>query len=401
MRTVGVEEEYLLVRPDGAVVGVAGAVLALEAAAPHDGAGRVGRSSELPGGRHGGSGPGAPGPAADGDPGERTPDEPGGDLEAELKEEMIETGTRPCRDLGELREEIGAGRERAATAARRVGAEVVALGTAPPRVVPTLSPGARYSEINREFALTAREQLTCGCHVHVSIADPEEGVAVLDRVAPWLHVLLALSGNSPFWNGEDSGYVSFRSQVWNRWPTAGPVPAFGSAAGYQRVVDDLVASGAILDTGMIYFDARLSARYPTVEVRIADVCLQADDAALLAALVRGLVETAARAAAAGGPLPDLRVEQLRAASWRAARSGLGGALVSPLTFRPVPAAQAVGELVEHVRDALEDAGDLEAVTELLQGPWRRGTGATRQRAWFAESGDLQHVVRRAAAITSR
>lgn len=366
MRTVGVEEEYLLVRPDGEVVGVAGAVLALA------------------------------------DPPAGVDAEPGGDLERELKEQMIETGTRPCTDLGELREEIGAGRDRAATAARRVGADVAALATAPPPVVPTLSPGARYREINREFALTSREQLTCGCHVHVGIADADEGVAVLDRIAPWLPVLLAVSGNSPFWNGQDSGYASFRSQVWNRWPTAGPVPAFGSADRYRQVVDDLIATGAILDTGMVYFDARLSARYPTLEVRIADVCLQADDAALLAALVRGLVETAARAAAAGEPARDVRVEQLRAASWRAARSGLGGSLVSPLTFTPVPAGEAVDQLVAHVRPALEDAGDLDAVTELLQGPWRRGTGATRQRAWFGESGgDLAHVVRRATALTSR
>ncbi|MBX9243884.1 glutamate--cysteine ligase [Actinotalea ferrariae] len=390
MRTVGVEEEYLLVRPDGEVVGLAGAVLALAAAEPDDG-------DE---------------PAPSGWPGHRgvlpperrmphRPDEPGGDLEGELKEQMIETGTRPCTDLAELREEIGLGRSRATSAAHRAGAEVAALGTAPPRVVPTLSPGARYSEINREFALTAREQLTCGCHVHVGIADAEEGVAVLDRIAPWLPVLLAISGNSPFWNGEDSGYASFRSQVWNRWPTAGPVPAFGSAAEYQRVVSELIATGAILDTGMIYFDARLSARYPTVEVRIADVCLQADDAALLAALVRGLVETAARSAAAGEEVQATRVEQLRAASWRAARSGLRGSLVSPVTFRPLPAREVVQQLLAHVRDVLEDYGDLEPVTELLEGPWRRGTGATRQRAWLAESGDLQHVVRRAAALTAR
>ncbi|WP_199424158.1 carboxylate-amine ligase [Actinotalea solisilvae] len=397
MRTVGVEEEYLLVRPDGEVVGVAGAVLAEAAAATdEDDRSLAGHASERPAGRHGG-----PRVTEAHGPGDPAPDEPGGDLEAELKEQMIETGTRPCTDLAALRDEIGEGRERAAAAARRVGADVAALGTAPPPVVPTLSPGARYREINREFALTSREQLTCGCHVHVSIADADEGVAVLDRIGPWLPVLLAVSANSPFWNGQDSGYASFRSQVWNRWPTAGPVPRFGSAEQYRRVVDDLVATGAILDTGMIYFDARLSARYPTVEVRIADVCLQADDAALLAALVRGLVETAARSAAAGEPAPDVRVEQLRAATWRASRSGLGGDLVSPVTFRPVPAQEAVDQLVTHVRPALEDLGDLEAVTELLQGPWRRGTGATRQRAWFAEGGDVGDVVRRATALTTR
>ncbi|WP_182111260.1 MULTISPECIES: glutamate--cysteine ligase [unclassified Actinotalea] len=391
MRTVGVEEEYLLVEPDGSVVGVAGAVLAAHGTAL--------------------SGPALAGPwladpaLADADAGPVDPpdrsDEPGGDLEAELKQQMIETGTRPCTSLGDLREEIAAGRARAAHAAARVGAGIAALGTAPPKVVPTLSPGDRYLAINREFALTAREQLTCGCHVHVGVEDDEEGVAVLDRIGPWLPVLLALTANSPFWNGEDSGYASFRSQVWNRWPTAGPVAPLGSAAAYHQLVEELIATGTVLDPGMVYFDARLSARYPTVEVRIADVCLQADDATLLAALVRGLVETAARDAASGTPTPTTRVEHLRGASWRAARSGLRGQLVSPTTSRPVPAAAAVAELVDHVREALRDAGDEEAVTELLEGPWRRGTGATRQRAWFAESADHGHVVRRAAALTVR
>ena len=135
---------------------------------------------------------------------------------------------------------------------------------------------------------------TPGCHVHVSISSPDEGVAVLDRIRPWLPVLLALSANSPFWQGRDSAYASFRYQAWTRWPSAGPTDAFGTVEVYRQTVQQMVRTGTLLDTGMVYFDARLSDHYPTIEIRISDVCLYADDAALIAALARALVETEAR-----------------------------------------------------------------------------------------------------------
>ena len=121
-----------------------------------------------------------------------------------------------------------------------------------------------------------------------------EGVAVLDRIQPWLATLLALSANSPFWQGVDSAYASFRYQAWGRWPCSGPTGQFGSAAAYQATVQQMIDTQTLLDSGMVYFDARLSEHYPTIEVRIADVCQHADDAVLIAALIRGLVETEAR-----------------------------------------------------------------------------------------------------------
>jgi carboxylate-amine ligase len=249
------------------------------------------------------------------------------------------------------------------------------------------------------FGLTALEQLTCGCHVHVSVQDDEEGVAVLDRIRVWLPILTALTANSPFWLGQDSGYASFRSQAWNRWPSAGPTGPFGSPAAYHRLIDDLLGTGTVLDQGMIYFDARLSAGWPTVEVRVADVALHVEDAVLVAGLVRGLVETAARGWRAGSPVPDMRTEVLRVAAWRAGRSGLSGDLVHPLTGAPSPAAEVVTALVDHVHDALADSNDLELVERGVAEVLRRGTGATLQRRVFEETGDLAAVVRTAVAAT--
>jgi carboxylate-amine ligase len=199
--------------------------------------------------------------------------------------------------------------------------------------------------------------------------------------------------------GRDTGYASFRSQAWGRWPSAGPNAVFGSAAAYHRVLAEVLATDTVLDEGMVYFDARLSATWPTVEVRVADVALRVEDAVVLAGLVRGLVETAARQWRAGQPAPDVRTELVRLAGWRAARSGLDADLVDPRTGRPAPAATVVAALVDHVRPALAEADDEQRVTAGLAELLRRGNGAVFQRAVHAGSGDLAAVVRAAVRVT--
>ncbi|MFD5558837.1 glutamate--cysteine ligase [Streptomyces sp. NPDC127068] len=321
-------------------------------------------------------------------------------FEQELHRQQLEFATRPQTDMGELAREIDRHRARAAGHAERLGATVVALGTSPLPVSPSLGFGERYRWLEEHFGLTTQEQLTCGCHVHVSVASDEEGVAVLDRIRPWLAVLLALSANSPFWQGRDSGYSSYRSRVWGRWPSAGPVEVFGSADRYHAQVRDMVGTGALLDEGMVYFDARLSHTYPTVEIRIADVCLDASTSVLVATLARALVETAARRWRAGEPPSRQRVELLRLASWRAARSGVEGGLLHPATMRPAPAETVVRALFDHVRDALEDSGDALSAQEALEALLRTGSGARVQRELLTRTGDLRSTVAACARRTS-
>jgi glutamate---cysteine ligase / carboxylate-amine ligase len=352
VRTVGVEEELLLVDPEtGAPVAVAGSVLA----------------------------------DADG-------------LEAELQQQQIEIGTQPCRTLTELADQLRHWRTEAATAAERAGARIVATGTSPLPVVPELTVEPRYRAMVETYGLTTAEQLTCGCHVHVGVESDDEGVAVLDRIRIWLPVILALTVNSPFWQGVDSGYASFRSQAWTRLPTAGPTGVFGSAERYHAEVDRLLRTGVALDLGMIYFDARLSHHLPTVEIRIADVCLHRDDALLVAALVRGLVEAAVRDWHAGTAAPAVDTSLLRLATWRAGRSGLEGDLLDPVTGTPVPARQVLAELVRHVDDALGADGPV--VADLLEALLRRGTGSVHQRRWVGENHNLGAMVLRMAELTT-
>ncbi len=314
------------------------------------------------------------------------------ELAGEMQREQIETGTRPCRSLEDLGRELCRTRAEAAAAAAVVDVHPVALATSPLPVDPTLSTSPRYQEMAQRFGLTVDEELTCGCHVHVAVESDEEGVAALDRIRPWLAPLLALSANSPFWNGADSGYASFRSQLWSRWPSAGPTGRFGSPAGYREVVATMLGSDTLIDEAMVYFDARLSRVHPTLEVRVADVCREPDDAVLVAALTRALVETAVGDWQAGREPDPVRTEVLRLASWRAGRSGLDGVLLDPAGWRPAPAADVLHALVARVTPALEDAGDLDTVGDLLDAVLRRGTGAARQRAVLEHSGELRDVV---------
>lgn len=328
-------------------------------------------------------------------------DGPGGTLEAELQQEQLETDTKPCQDLADLRSEIVAWRRRADEAARSADARVAALGTSPLPVAPQTTVKPRYQAMVRHFGLTTLEQLTCGCHVHVGVDSEDEAVAVVDRVRIWLPALLAISANSPFWQGVDSGYASFRSQAWSRFPTAGPTELFGSAASYRGMIAEIIRSGAALDAGMIYFDVRPSDKYPTVEFRVADVCLAVDDAVLVAALCRGLTETAVRSWRAGLPAEAASSMLLRLASWRAGRSGLADELLDPYTWEPRPAAHVVSALVDHCRDALRDVGDQGLVEAGLARVLASGTGAAQQRRTHQSTGDLAAVVTEAIAWTHR
>jgi carboxylate-amine ligase len=320
-------------------------------------------------------------------------------LTAEFQQEMIEVVTPPHSTMAALEADIVRGRAIADRAARDVGVRAAALATSPLPTDPHPVQLRRFMAMTEEYGLTAREQLTCGCHIHVSVESAEEAVAVLDRIRIWLPVLIALSANSPFWHGKDTGYASYRSQVWNRWPSAGPLEILGSPEAYHRLVYDMVSTGVALDEGMIYFDARLSRHYPTVEIRIADVCLRPQNTVLLAGIARGLVETAARQWREGVPPAAVPSALLRLAGWKASRWGLRGELLDPHTSRPAPALAVVNALMNHIRGALEDIGDLRRVEELIDELLSVGTGAVRQLEVLHRTGELQDVVADAADCT--
>lgn len=313
---------------------------------------------------------------------------------AELRRCMIESRTGVCWSLAELRADLRLRRDTLAHAAARTGRVIVAAGTYPGADWRRegFTPRPRFGHISGVYGRLAAEHLICACHVHVGVADRDTAVAVMNRVRRWLPLLLALSVSSPFWSGEDTGYASYRSTIWARWPMAGIPPTLSSYADHQARVRRLVDTGTSADAGQVFWDVRPGTRYDTVEFRVADACTTVDEAVLQAGLCRALVHRCLTGIARGEPVPPAHPELLPVAKWRAARYGLTGDLVDPVAAELVPAAVLVRRFLEHVRGPLTDAGDWEEVTGLVDRAFHRGNSAERQRRVLDHHGRLTDVV---------
>ncbi|WP_329283577.1 carboxylate-amine ligase [Streptomyces sp. NBC_01451] len=301
---------------------------------------------------------------------------------SELHRSIVESNSGVHASLHDLYTDLARTRRRLDTAAASLGLAAVAAGTAPLAPASTGQPtaDARYHHMVEEYRQVADEQLICGAQVHVDIPDRDTAVRVMCEVSPWLPVLLALSASSPFWQGSDTGYASWRTMLWQRWPTAGPVGCFPSATEYDASVRDLVRAGIITDAGMIYYDIRPSDHLSTLELRICDACPRTETVVLIAGLFRALVtEALERLGQDDAPPCQGRHEWLRGAAWRAARSGLEGTLVDPGTRKDAPAPQVVRKLLARLRPALESHGDWRTVRALTDEILAEGSAAERIR----------------------
>ncbi|MGY1802215.1 YbdK family carboxylate-amine ligase [Blastococcus sp. SYSU D00922] len=336
--TLGVEEEFFLVRPDGRVADLAPELIA---AAP-----------------------------------------PEVRATTEFTRCQIETSTGVCEHLTDVGRELSVARRVLAQAAADRRARLVAVGT-PPVDVPgfaLLSDDERYRRLVTETRGVTEDVVTCAAQVHVEVPGRDLGVAVLARLRPWLPVLMALGGNSPIRQGRDTGWASSRFVSQRLWPSFRPPPVCADAAAYGRLVDDLVAGGQAIDERGVYFWARVSTRYPTVEVRLPDTGLTVADAVLQAGLGRAAVMTALADEAAGRPVPAVPDRMLLAAAYAAARRGLAAAVVDPVDGGWAPATAVLRQMLTSFAPALEAAGDRRLVRTLLVLRLRRGSGADRQRA---------------------
>ncbi len=363
MLTVGVEEEYLLVER--------------ESGAPSSAAERVARAA-----RHR----------------EGLTDD---DVQRELLQAQLEVATPPCETLDEIGGHLLRLRHELATATESEGCRLLACGAAPLRGdgPPSVTDSARYREIHDRAPQLVDEQLINGMHIHVAVPERRTGVAVLNRLRPWLPILLAMGVNSPVWDGGDTGFASWRAVHFDRWPVSGPPPHFTDEADYERRIDALVGTGVVRDRGQLYWQARVSDKYPTVEVRCWDVQLRADDAVLLAGVLRALVTSVLDDEAAGRALLPPPPELARAAVWHAARGGLVDDLVDLPHGSNRKAGDAVMALMERLAPALKASGDTAQVSALVDRLLVEGTGAERQRRVLAESADVQQLIEWIAAET--
>jgi carboxylate-amine ligase len=358
MLTVGVEEELLLLDPEGAVLPVAPDVV------------------------------------------RRADDDR---VKPELMTYQVETSSAVCRDLGELGRELTDLRRRVADAAASVGGLAVASGVAPMDRpgLEYLTDSPRYHQLAARFPAALASSGTCACHAHVGVPDRTLAVHVLGRLRAWLPALLALGTNSPMSGGRDTGWSSTRYRRQLRWPSFVAPRPWSSEAAYDGAVRSLLQRGRAFDARSVYYLARLSPRYPTIEIRVADTCLDAADAVLLAGVSRALVATLADDVRLGRPAVDVTDADLRADLLRVAVHGAPFMLPSPVLTGPAAAARpfVVERLLHKIVPQLKADGDDEVVLAGLERLARLGTGAQRQRRLAGAATTSRQLVSAMAAAT--
>jgi carboxylate-amine ligase len=359
--TVGVEEEYLLVDPDsGRPQPAAAAVVARAEAALGD------------------------------------------QVCGEFTRSQIEVRTSPCAEAGQLRDELARLRTAVGSAAVAEGLRLCASGT--PVVAAEPFPVAdhpRYRAGVAQYRAMLDDFMVCSTHVHVYLPDRELAVRVSNHLRPWLPLLIAVSANSPFHQGVDTGYADWRAVIRSRFPCLGPPPYAESLRHHEELAMAIADSGAMLNAATPFWDIRPNPRLPTIEIRSMDVLPDIDDTVALTMLVRALVSVSTDKALAGDTGPQPNSEVLRAAYWRAARDGWPGCGVDALSGQVLPASVQMARLVDHIDPALRRHGDGATVHGFMDRLVNRGTGADLQRAWLAERGALAGVVDDLVSLTAR
>lgn len=322
------------------------------------------------------------------------------ELQAELHENTVEIGTPVCRGWTEVREQLGRQRFQTATAAAAEGLEIAAAGLHPFSRWEghRIHAKARYEAIAERHDRIARQVQIFGMHIHVGIPDGLDRLPLMGVVKAFCPYLVALSASSPFMEGEDTGFASYRSILWRQFPFMGIPPHFEDEAEYEHYLELLLGSSALADRGSLYWSIRPHATYPTLEFRCPDVCPSADDAATLAELVRLVVVGVAEFGLVipGGEQGELSNDSWREVltenEWIAGRFGLGAKLVAP-TAKGGKMGIRTGirrllDLLSPVAETLDVVETLGRVEDLLD----RGNGADRMRRVYQEHESYQEVV---------
>jgi glutamate---cysteine ligase / carboxylate-amine ligase len=325
-------------------------------------------------------------------------------VQYELILSQVEVATPICYTLAEVGAALTHLRRTLIKAAELEGKQIAAAGTHPfsPWHEQVITPKERYLMLANEYQRLIKEQVIFGCHVHIGLSDRETALAVMNRARVWLPLLLALSASSPFWDGVDTKYASFRTGLWWTCPLAGPPPFFGSMREYNAFVHSLVATRSVEDTSHIYWDIRLPERYKTIEFRVMDACMTIDETLMITGLIRALVRTCHDAILhKEEPFPAVHTELLRVANWRAARYGLEDELIDVIEERTLPASELLERFLIFLRPALEAEGDWEQISSLVERMLQQGNGAMRQRKIFQNTHKMEDVVQYIIDETAR
>ncbi|HEX9233174.1 MAG TPA: carboxylate-amine ligase [Candidatus Acidoferrum sp.] len=318
----------------------------------------------------------------------------------EMHQSIVETGTKICENVGELRIEMHRTRGELIAAAERAGLQVAAAGTHPfsSWIDQVISPGERYENIVEELQQLARSLLIFGMHIHVAMPDKQTTIDMMNMVRYFLPHLLSLSTSSPFWMGRNTGLKSFRTTVFRRFPRTGVPELFQSWSEYENFVNLLVQLNCIDNPKKIWWDVRPHPVFGTLEFRMCDVTTKVEEACAIAALTQAIVVKLHRLYTSNQSWRIYRRALIEENKWRAARYGIEGKLVDFGKELEVPTKILIPELLELVDDVVDDLGSRSAVN-YVHTILNEGTSAERQLRVFEQTGDLRAVVQHVVAET--
>ena len=315
-------------------------------------------------------------------------------IKPEMLQSTVEYVSDVLPDLAAARKELYSARTLLSRLVREEGMALVSAGTHPSSLwmEQERTDNDRYDELEEEYQDVGRSILIFGLHVHVAVRDKELAIKIINQVRSWLPQLLALSSNSPFWNGRMTGIRSYRSVVWKRFPRSGMPDVFTSWGQFDRYVQDLVEMECIDNGKKIWWDIRPHAFFDTLEFRICDMPSTLEDTLGIAALCQALIAKLAYLNERDKAVPSIRRDYIEENKWRAMRYGLDAEVLDFERLRRLSMRDALRETLDFVDDVVDDLGsrrEIDYIRALLDNP--QGTGADRQMAVYQESNDPQKV----------
>ena len=324
-----------------------------------------------------------------------------GDLvKQEMHQSIVETGTKICENVSELRLEMHRTRSELVMAAESTGLQVAAAGTHPfsSWIDQVISPGERYQHIVEEMGQLARSLLIFGMHIHIAMPDKQTTVDMMNMVRYFLPHLLALSTSSPFWMGRNTGLKSFRTTVFRRFPRTGVPEMFDSWSAYENYVNLLIKLNCIDNGKKIWWDVRPHPTYGTLEFRMFDTTTKVEEAVSIAALTQAIIVKLHRLYTHNQSWRIYRRALIEENKWRAARYGIEGKLIDFGREEEVPMRELMYELLELIDDVVDELGSRGAI-DYIHTILNEGTSAERQLRVYQQTGNLKDVVRHLVAET--
>ena len=334
----------------------------------------------------------------------------GNAVTAELLQSQIEIASPIFQSMDEAAQSMGELRSQLAELVGRMGLRLTAASTHPLGAwrEQTATEKPRYDQLMSDFRIIGQRNLVCGMHVHVGVPDGVDRVALMNRVMPWLPVFLALSTSSPFWDRHITGLLSYRQAIYDEWPRSGIPDFFDGERDYESFIALMTKAGAVKDASYFWWAIRPALKFPTLEMRIADVCTRVEDGIAIAALYRALVATLVERPELSAIYTTHTRRLIDENRWYAKRDGIDAKFIDERTHERIPLAALVRHLVELVRPAADRLGCLPAIRRIEE-ILRSGTSAHAQLRLYNErraAGEsrnkaLHHVVDWLITTTAR